>query len=1745
MRKFLFFVVITVCKIACAATYTVTDARFGANGSDTEDDSYAIQNALNMAKGAAERTEVVVPAGTYLVSFPLGIYSNTKLTLAEGAAIKRTVGSTIKVMLYGRHLNADGSECPRDAACSHGGHSQIKGVEITGGVWDGGMDTESVTGAFALLHGEDIKVRNVTFRHFTEHIVNFSASKDVVVEDCIFEDALRFTGTSSEFWSYYDVGDTNRFNSIEAVHLDVANEEGEAATYPIDNTPCENVTVARCVFRGVFAGAGNHHSIPGVRQNGFAVDSCSFTGLVSYAVHAHGFTNCVVKSSRADACAGIVWARSASFAAKGNVAASCARHGYFVTGSDAVIDGNVVDGAGMHGVYLDGGSVMVSSNAFRNCGQSGVRADRCAGLSVVQNEVRDSSTHGINVFGGEDIVVSRNIFAAGSGIGLSIQNAEGLEIDANELSGFRVCGVFVKSCDGVAVVNNAISDVGGDESQGVSVSGCRDVDVSRNTLVSCKGSGIIVSGSEGCVGANEISGPGLNGISVVTSTAMVASNSVKSAGQAGYYLFCATGSSARDNRAEACSLGFDVVNSDGVALVGNTVADARQHGVAARNSESLSVVDCRVSGSCARGITVSGGSATVEGCWITSPAAFGICAENGADIVVCDNQVERPGSCGVRLIGVASAIVRGCAIAEAPVAGVSTSGESAKVVLSGNTIRGCGVGFGDEGSLALEIVGNTVSGSMVHGISLNSSAQAKIDGNTISEASGRGITVSGGTVTIYGNDIRSPGGFGLYVSGCTAEIFGNSVSGSGDCGMRLVDLSGTGVCGNVIEASESDGMRISGSTGLSLADNEIRSVGGRGMLLSQSRDCDIIRNLVDGSASDGLFYQYSASGCICSNEVVNAGGIAIYVAGDPSSATVACNLAASLSGHDIRIGEGAMGCVVTGNICQGGGVGIVQSVLPGTTYVPSDCRACATRAADGSILVEWVPAKIAAGAGSYIVEYATGPDGFVNPLTLTSQGADSDHATIDASVARITHVRVRFDHTISGAGYVSSGDPEYIVEVGGVRYRLNPCGGTGGDQTAAGTVGQDLPPVAVPARAGYAFNGYWTGRDGTGTQIYSSDGSGAAVCAKDFSPAVLYADWVPRPNVEVAFILQDDGAWTNVVSVAAGTPFVAFRPDDPVRTGHEFAGWLMEDGTAVPFDFAVPDGVQRISLHAAWNLLRYSISFSANGGTGGSAGLLDYGAAIVAPIVSRPGHEFIGWFPSLPKTMPAENMTYVAQWRVCQYGVRFDAAGGVEDTNYVLDYGAPLKAPTVTRAGHAFAGWSPAVPATVPDRDTRYVAQWRVNSYRISFDAAGGTGGLAATMNYGAAITAPEVTRAGYDFIGWHPAVDATVPAADMTYVAQWTKTPDPDPAPGTDPEPADPEPETDPVVRPELFAEIEPITDPAAVFQAATIWDGWLESDGEVLGTIQAKVAKLTARGAPKVTVSVVEGGRKIGGRGQMEIGADGSVSASCALKDGRTVHLAFGQDELYGTLPGAEIRGARTIFTSRRADDKQASEAVLARLQRTAVVYWNGNALSVVVAKKGKCKVSGNLSSGARVSASSQLVAGEAWCAVPVAYAKRGADVRFVLWMNRLTGEVVVEGLGEGAKVQWATVPGETLRFRLEGEFDIPGATVLTQFLPSDEGLAFSGGKKWILPKGGAVKLDRASGEYVDTKPGTGNPSGLKLTYNQKTGAFKGSFKVHAVVNGRLKKYSASVVGIMVGDVGYGTATIKKFPGVEISIR
>ena len=69
----------------------------------------------------------------------------------------------------------------------------------------------------------------------------------------------------------------------------------------------------------------------------------------------------------------------------------------------------------------------------------------------------------------------------------------------------------------------------------------------------------------------------------------------------------------------------------------------------------------------------------------------------------------------------------------------------------------------------------------------------------------------------------------------------------------------------------------------------------------------------------------------------------------------------------------------------------------------------------------------------------------------------------------------------------------------------------------------------------------------------------------------------------------------------------------------------------------------------------------------------------------------------------------------------------------------------------------------MPAANVTYTAQWKLNQYTVTFDANGGSGGWSRGMDYGSAISAPTVTRTGYTFTGWSPAVAATVPAENVT----------------------------------------------------------------------------------------------------------------------------------------------------------------------------------------------------------------------------------------------------------------------------------------------------------------------------------------------------------------------------------------------
>jgi LPXTG-motif cell wall-anchored protein len=256
------------------------------------------------------------------------------------------------------------------------------------------------------------------------------------------------------------------------------------------------------------------------------------------------------------------------------------------------------------------------------------------------------------------------------------------------------------------------------------------------------------------------------------------------------------------------------------------------------------------------------------------------------------------------------------------------------------------------------------------------------------------------------------------------------------------------------------------------------------------------------------------------------------------------------------------------------------------------------------------------------------------------------------------------------------------------------------------------------------------------------------------------AQWQELPKTTITFD-TDGGSTIDPITGYVGSPVTA--PADPTKEGNTFTGWEPEIPAAFPAD--------DLTVKAQWQVNTYKLTFDANGGVGGTGPTdVEFGAAITAPTVTREGYTFAGWTPDVPATMPAADSVYTAQWTVNSYNLTFDANGGEGGTGPTdVEFGAAITAPTVTREGYTFAGWTPDVPATMPAADSVYTAQWTVNSYNLTFDANGGEGGTGPTLTeFGAAITAPTVTREGYTFTGWTPDVPATMPAADSVYTAQW-----------------------------------------------------------------------------------------------------------------------------------------------------------------------------------------------------------------------------------------------------------------------------------------------------------------------------------------------------------------------------------------
>lgn len=195
------------------------------------------------------------------------------------------------------------------------------------------------------------------------------------------------------------------------------------------------------------------------------------------------------------------------------------------------------------------------------------------------------------------------------------------------------------------------------------------------------------------------------------------------------------------------------------------------------------------------------------------------------------------------------------------------------------------------------------------------------------------------------------------------------------------------------------------------------------------------------------------------------------------------------------------------------------------------------------------------------------------------------------------------------------------------------------------------------------------------------------------------------------------------------------------------------------------------TYYAKWNINQYTITFDTSGGSAVSSITQDYGSTVVKPLdPTKEGYTFTGWEPEIPDTIPSSNITIKAKWSVNKYTITFDSDGGSAVPPITLDYGSIVIAPiSPTKVGYTFNGWDKVIPSTMPYNDMTIKASWKINKYTITFDTNGGSTIEAITLDYGSSITKPSnPTRSGYSFIGWDVEIPSTMPAYDMTIKAKW-----------------------------------------------------------------------------------------------------------------------------------------------------------------------------------------------------------------------------------------------------------------------------------------------------------------------------------------------------------------------------------------
>ena len=436
---------------------------------------------------------------------------------------------------------------------------------------------------------------------------------------------------------------------------------------------------------------------------------------------------------------------------------------------------------------------------------------------------------------------------------------------------------------------------------------------------------------------------------------------------------------------------------------------------------------------------------------------------------------------------------------------------------------------------------------------------------------------------------------------------------------------------------------------------------------------------------------------------------------------------------------------------------------------------------------------------SYAISPSTGASVSGNTFTATAAGEYTVTATVTYNAIGFTGIT----KTATATKTITVTAP---VTTYTISYNNNGGSGTIASQTKTKGTPITLSDGSGFSKTGYTLDSWNTKADGSGTSYVK----GASYTTD--AALTLYAQW----KINTYTITYNSNGGTGTISSQTKNHNTAITLSDGSgfsKTGYTFTGWnTAANGSGTAYESGASYTANAAAtLYAQWKANQYTINYKDQGGAAfsgthasGHPTTHTYGTATTLKTASKTGYTFGGWFTnsactgtkvtSLGATAYTADITLYAKWTVITYTITYNAnngSGAPDAQTKTYNVALTLSSTKPTRTGYTFQNWNTKSDGTgttyasgasyTANAAATLYAQWKADTYTITYDANGGVNPPAAqTKTYGVSLTltSSKPTREGYTFTGWNTAANGSGTAyasggtfttnAATTLYAQW-----------------------------------------------------------------------------------------------------------------------------------------------------------------------------------------------------------------------------------------------------------------------------------------------------------------------------------------------------------------------------------------